>query len=279
MGPCDWESGQGPRLGLFARAQFFYHNIAAASEKSSAANDLYGPSTAAWLVTLQDLKPAQRAARSLAIRVITKAMVTMTGTTGVERDLGQVRLTELKHRAMQLGPRILESSVKCNVQCFTGRRAGGSFDPDALFLGPVASAEKRVRHRASAYGLRCQAIYKEFFGEKKCSGRSLTLQADRMKDEKPKLNSIRRPQSESNVLTLQGEKKKHKQAIDRIVNASGKAASMDRILDAQHEVAEARSGASVSVADIVALKRKHQQQPEQAEDEDMMSLVVNSAPS
>ena len=272
-GPCDWQSGQGPRLGLFARAQFFYKNIALASEKSSAAHDLFGPSTAAWLLTLQDMTSSQRASRSISVGVITKAMVTLTGTTQVERDLGQVRLTELKHRALQIGPRLLESTVKCNVQTFTGRRVGCTFNPDDLFLGPLQSAEKQVRRRASAYGLRVQAIYTEFFGEKQTSGRSLTEQADRMKDEKPRLTAKRAPRAD-NYLTLTGEKKKHSEAVDRIVKASGKTASMDAIVETQQEVAEARSSAAASSA---GQKRKQQQRDEEAEDDDMRRILHSSS--
>ena len=70
MSPCDWESGQDWPL---CPSTVFDKNIALAFEKSSAAHDLYGPSTAAWLLTLQDMTSSQRASRSIRVGVITKA--------------------------------------------------------------------------------------------------------------------------------------------------------------------------------------------------------------
>ena len=242
MGPCSWQAGEAPSKGLFARAQFFHENISLACQKSTTILDLYGPSTAAWVLTLQDLKTCQRASRSLAIRVVQKAAATMVATTAVERNFGELRLTELKHRGNQLGSRVLESTIKLNTQTFTGRRVGSSMDPDILLRSPAESFQRKVQCRASAYAVQVQTIYKEFFGEKATQGRSLLAEGNRLQQEKPKLNVVRASSdTAAGALTIKDEKAKHDAAVRDIVAKSDKQVSLDSVVQAQLEVSQARA--------------------------------------
>ncbi|CAE7776247.1 unnamed protein product [Symbiodinium sp. CCMP2592] len=101
--------GEGPSMGLFARAMHYFDNPLAKnkSESVGALRQRFGNTTVAWMQTLQSLDPRQRSARPLAVRVIQKSLAILTGTQNVERFLGEVRLIELKHRARALGNEIL----------------------------------------------------------------------------------------------------------------------------------------------------------------------------
>ena len=245
------EAGSDPASGLFMRAQYFYENSAAAKSSTitgtKAMLQQYGPSTAAWILALQDLTPRQRAVRPLALRCVNLSLVMQTGTQTVERFLGEVRLAELKHRSGALGPDSLDASLKLNVQCFTGRRLGKSFDPGELIQNMTRSAERLVRYRSSAYGLKVQNAYRDMFGEKKSSGRSLVQESGHRDAEKPRLNKIPRgPTSSDKVETFQSFKEKHSQAVQKIVESADKTASLDPVVEAHEAVLVARQAAAAA---------------------------------
>ena len=246
MGNLD---GEGPTMGLWARADFYYKNPVDAAKTEGESNkallERYGDTSVAWLRTLQSLDPRQRRARPLAVRVIINSLTLLTGTQNVERFLGQVRLIELKHRARALGNSVLEASLKLNTQNLYGRRVNGRFDIEELILGPAQSAAKNVQYRASRFAVQCQQAYREFFGDRKLASRTLDQPASRSAAPPP----LGRVQSVSGSgTTLSGEKAKHTQAVQDMVAKSGEACSLQPVADALADVAAARSSASSAPA-------------------------------
>ena len=142
--------------------------------------------------------------------MVQRAVTTLVSTTAVERKLGEVRLTELKHRANLLGAGTLEACVKLNLQTLSGRRIGNAMDPDMLVRGAEESAERNVRYRISPYGIQVQNTYRDYFGEKSSKGRFLVAEANRLDEEKPKLNPMR-PAGKRN--TLRAAKERHNKAF------------------------------------------------------------------
>lgn len=276
------EAGADPTSGLFMRAQYFYENAAASKTKHVAGAqsmlNQFGASSAAWILALQDLTPRQRAGRPLALHCINVSLAMQTGTQTVERFLGEVKLTELKHRSGALGPEALDASLKLNTQCFTGRRLGKSFDPGELIQSITASGERDVRYRSSQYALKVQNAYREMFGEKKSSGRSLEQESGHRDAEKPRLNKIcRRPVSSDKAETFRSFKEKHSQVVSKLVASADKTGSLGPVVEAHEAVLVARQSAAAAeeasssssrkrpVADVDELVRPQEHDVQEAE--------------
>lgn len=241
------DSEDGAKMGLFARAFWYYRNPAMSSgaslQKQKAHGTrwaLEGKSTIAWLRTLTELTARQREKRESACKLLEKALTVLTGTQEVERFLGEVRQLELKSRAQHLSSWNLEASLKLNCQCALGRRPGKQFSPDELFEGASASAMRDrapVMFKASQYGLRVQKWYKEFFGERKLAGRALEGQRDRAA-EKPALGSMGKREVGN---SLAGEKRRHAEAVQLASQSSTTKINFEPMVQSIREVAAARS--------------------------------------
>ncbi|CAE7692666.1 unnamed protein product [Symbiodinium sp. CCMP2592] len=253
VGPST-AAGSEPSSGIFARALWFFKNFATAGNVPGMQRmlDQYGASSAAWIRTLGDMTPQQRRDRPLAVQLIIKALTVQCGTQSVERYLGEVRLAELKHRARALGADTLESSVKLNVQDFTGRQPGKAFNPDSLFRSAAESIEKGVRYRASNFGLQCQNAYRRLYGEKQDPGRSLLPSSARGSDHhegKPKLTRVRKTAGPA-METLKQAKDMHTKSVSQAVAAASKdtSAALGAVVQAHADVARARLDASTSAS-------------------------------
>lgn len=159
-------------------------------------------STVAWLSTLLQLKPESKLARSSAVKLIRKGLTLLTSTTNVERWLHQLQLQEIKKGSSKLSVAHLEALIKLNVQCLTGRRVGTCFNPNELIRDSsqqTKTMKALVQCRPSQYGLRCQNVYREFFGERRSTGRKLNpSDSSGQLLKKPKLGAVGR-QSDKTV--------------------------------------------------------------------------------
>jgi len=250
VGPST-SPGAEPSSGIFARALWFFKNFATAGNVPGMQRmlDQYGASSAAWIRTLADLTPQQRRDRPLAVQLIVKSLTVQCGTQTVERYLGEVRLAELKHRARALGAETLESSIKLNVQDFSGRQAGKAFNPDSLFRSAAESIEKGVRYRASNFGLQCQNAYRRLYGEKQDPGRSLLPTSARGSEGKPKLTRVRKSAGPA-METLKQARDMHTKSVSQAVAAASKdtSAALGAVIQAHADVARARLDASTSAS-------------------------------
>ena len=261
----------GPHMGLFARAFWYYRNPALSSGTSlqkkahGARWALEGKSTIAWLRTLSELTTPQREKRQSACRVLEKALTVLTGAQEVERFLGDVRQLELKNRAQHLNAWNLEAALKLNCQSALGRRPGKKFSPDELFEGPSASAMRDrapVLYKASQYGLKVQKWYKEFWGEKKLAGRELEGQRDRAA-EKPKLGKMG---SREIAKSLAAEKRNQTEAVRLACQSPASQVSFEPMIQTIKEVAAARS--SVPASSNSGFKRKMEASRAEVEEEE-----------
>ena len=255
------DSAGEPSLGLFARAQFYYKNPGTDPGKDkrggqvSAVYQQFGKNAVAWLQVLRGLEPRDRIARPAACKVIQRSLTILTGTQTVERWLGEVQLAEIKSRSNLLGNSVLETSVKLNCQCFTGRRSGRAFNPDELLRGPAASADRGVRHQASNYCLRAQNIYRDWFGEKKIPAR--LLEGGPEETRPPGLGrSHKAPRTQE---TFKDQQKKHQECIKEIVSSSSAAERpgekmLEGMVDEMKEVHLARTTPGSSTDKLVLEK-------------------------
>ena len=142
-------NADGSALGLFGRAIWHHDNpnsgvqwvgAAAVCAKERAAFE--SKSTVAWLKALKELDSSALPQRSLAVKLVRKCLVLLTGTNNVERWLHELSLQELKSRAGKLSSPYLEAAVRLNVQNFLGRRSFSRFAPDELLLDAEKSKLK-----------------------------------------------------------------------------------------------------------------------------------------
>lgn len=168
-----------PASGMLARAQFFASpagSLCQASmnvdKKKIVLRDPHRPNLLAWLSTLREMSGRQTTARASAAELVAFLLVFMTQSSSVERFLGIVALTELKHRAHKLNVVHLGDAVKLVVSDMAGRRAPGqTLDPMKLLVHTHPDGS----WRATQYCVRAQNIYREFFGERALQSRSLAI--------------------------------------------------------------------------------------------------------
>ena len=273
----------GPSMGLFARAQHFFKNPVASTKSALKDTDKvlqqFGRSTAAWVLMLQDLTPRQKKLRPLAMKVLQQALCMVAGTQTVERWLGEMKMAELKSRAHALNDSLLETCMKLNVQSFHGRRLGKAFDPDELIQGIANSRQRGVRYKGTNYLLRCQNLYREFYGEKVLKCRALEGDSSSA-SEKPSMGKIHAASSEKKR-SMQTMQEEHSKAVKNVVAASGKSASLTPMVENMKEVSAARSSCSLSDAPTgskdapPASKRKLDEHLGEEEPEKPLICVLN----
>ena len=179
-----------------------------------------GRSRAAWLKVLAELKPEQRARRSLAVSLLEKSLALQSGTQSVERFLGEAALAENQCRAQHLTDWNLQAAIKLNFQSSRGSRKPKVFNPDELFEGPLDTTRFRttVSLKASKYGVAVQNSYRDFFGEKKLPHRSLDpSKTQREQTDKPGLGNIKK---ESAKRSLAKEMRLHGKSISAAVESA-----------------------------------------------------------
>ncbi|CAE7948966.1 unnamed protein product [Symbiodinium sp. KB8] len=277
------DSDNGPKLGLFARAFYYFDNPAKMDgqdacrqrrpERSVAE---VGRSRAAWLKVLAELKPEQRARRSLAVSLLEKSLALQSGTQSVERFLGEAALAENQYRAQHLTDWNLQAAIKLNVQSLRGSRKPKAFNPDELFEGPLDTTRFRttvsLNLKASKYGVAVQNSYRDFFGEKKLPHRSLDpSKAQREQTDKPGLGNIKK---ESAKRSLAKEMRLHDKSISAAVESarqeqpasSRSSSSWEPMVQEMREVTAAREKRSLGSDEAVGSQAKRQKVQDDAPD-------------
>lgn len=178
----------------------------------------------AWLRTWQEARKSGSKSTAC-LHLIEVFLSSMSNSGTVDRFLGLCKLTQLRRGHVDQGG--LEAALKVLTQDLGGRRRE-PLNPKQLLTEAVprqaSAGGGQVRSPASQYCLQSMRLYKLWYGERNCAGRSLEPCANvigTLKASKPRLSSLRASNPKAEGQQLKQHAASVKAAVEKVNEGGG----------------------------------------------------------